>query len=314
MHTVAGACVQSDVIGALLAILAMPPTCLPTELGEAPAPVAVSVPAPAAPPGPAAQPASPLRPAPLAMNETARYRIAYGVLDVGEVSLALEADARQPLLRARGEGAGSLLGLGRLETRVETEFDPTRLASRRWTTTRVRDGTTVLDRIEQSQDGRLAMARSRQGGAPASSVAQVSTAVLDPVSLLLRLRASPPGIGMPPLVLTIIDGQALWRVTLVGAGLDMLGGERPALRLQGQADPILADGRPDGGDRPQRSFRLWLSDDPTRVPLRLEMSIGPADLVVSLKDVKRQPPGARPSAPWWRALGRRLAPRVSPTL
>jgi hypothetical protein len=307
------------VTAAFLVFWTLHPTCLPFETGAAaaasdtPPPMPV-VSQPAIPIVPV-KPAPPITPPPLTMNERARYRIAYGAFDVGEISLVLDADARAgrgpgpaPLLRARGQGEGSILGIGRLATQVETEFDPGRLASRRWTSTRIRDGATIRDRIDQSEDGKLAMARARDGQPGWSANVAVPAPVLDPVGLLLRLRASPPAVGAPPQVLNLIDGQALWRVTVSATGFDMLDGERATLRLDGRAEPILADGRLDaGGDRTTRSFRLWLSDEPARVPLRLQMPLGLGDLVVSLVDVKRQVPGKPPRGPWWRA---RLAPTL----
>jgi hypothetical protein len=306
------------VIGAWLTLLSLNPTCLPFENGVAAAndtPPPASVARPVVPPPPVAKPPAPV-PAPLTMNERARYRIAFGAFDVGEISLTLDADTRgvrapgQPsLVRARGQGEGSIIGLGRIATQIETEFDPGRLASRRWTSTRIRDGGTIRDRIDQSEDGKLAMARARDGHPGASANVAVPAPVLDPVGLLLRLRASPPAVGGPAQVLNLIDGQALWRVTVAGAGFDMLDGERPTLRLDGRAEPIFADGRPDiGGDRTTRSFRLWLSEEPSRMPLRLQMPLGIGDLVVSLVDVKRQVPGKLPTGPWWRRA------RISPTL
>jgi len=307
--------------GALLAFFALHPTCLPFETGAAvahedtpPPPAAIAPVVPVAPAKPVAPPAPPL-PAPLTMNERARYRIAYGAFDVGEISLALDADVRAArssgspaLLHARGQGEGSILGMGKLATQIETEFDPGRLASRRWTSTRIRDGATVRDRIDQSEDGKLAMARARDGHPSFSANVAVPVPVLDPVGLVLRLRASPPAVGAPAQVLNVIDGQALWRVTVSVAGFDMLDGERPAVRLDGRAEPIHANGTPDfGGDRTTRSFRLWLSDEPARIPLRLQMPMGIGDLIVSLVDVKRHVPG-KPQGPWWRRM------RATPTL
>jgi hypothetical protein len=306
------------VTGALLVLWSLQP-CLPFETGAAAAEVEPPPPPPAAAraaaPVPPAKPAPPPVPAPLTMNERARYRIEYGAFDVGEISLVLDADPRAgrtpgaaPLLRARGQGEGSILGLGRLATQIETEFDPGRLASRRWTSTRIRDGATIRDRIDQSEDGKLAMARVRDGHPGSSANVAVPAPVLDPVGLVLRLRASPPTAGAPPQVLNVVDGQALWRITVAVAGFDMLDGDRPSVRLDGRAEPILADGRADTtSDRTTRSFRLWLSEEPARVPLRLQMPLGIGDLVISLVDVKRQIPG-KAQAPWWRRV------RISPTL
>jgi hypothetical protein len=88
-------------------------------------------------------------------------------------------------------------------------------------------------------------------------------------------------------VLQLLDGQALWRVTISNASRRLLD-DRPTIRLEARAEPIFYDGRPDQADRSTREFALWLSDDPARVPLRLEMPIGITDLVVALVDLERR--------------------------
>jgi hypothetical protein len=87
-----------------------------------------------------------------------------------------------------------------------------------------------------------------------------------------------------------MDGQALWRMTLTNEGPELINRDtvsRPALRLAGRADPIRHDGAPDEGDRPSRTFVLWLSADPARVPLRLEVPVGISNVVVSLVELQR---------------------------
>ena len=43
----------------------------------------------------------------------------------------------------------------------------------------------------------------------------------------------------------------------------------------------------DHGDRSPRDFTLWLSDDPARIPLRLQVPIGFGDVVVELVEAVR---------------------------
>jgi hypothetical protein len=256
------------------------------------------------------RPATPARaaalPPSLAMVERARYRVEYGPFEVGEISIAIDgpgAAARSgdapAVVRARGQGVGAIVGLGRRESRVETEFDPAALASRRWTMSRTDADGTVADTVDEPAAGRLAITRVRDGRAGQRTAATVPGAVLDPLGLLLRLRAAPPDGRAGPLALNLLDGQALWRVTFAAAGterLDRDGPGRPALRFEGRADPIRYDGAPDPGERPARAFVVWLSADDARVPLRLEMPIGVSNLVASLVELERTgPPPARAS-------------------
>jgi hypothetical protein len=101
---------------------------------------------------------------------------------------------------------------------------------------------------------------------------------------------APPQPGGPRQTLYVLDGQALWRVTVGSAGRarlpDAAAGPM-ALRLEAEADPIRYDGVLDEADRTRRRFVLWLADDPSHLPLRLEMPIGIGDLVVALVEIER---------------------------
>jgi hypothetical protein len=234
------------------------------------------------------------------MRERARYRVDYGVLNIGEVSLSIDGPAAAAgpvgdgaLVRAGGRGAGSVLGLGRLESRVDAEFDAARLASRRWSSARRHDDESVRDVADQPRMGQLDLVRVSAGKPPQHRRAFTVGPALDPVGFLLRVRVAPPPAGGAPQVLHVLDGQALWRVTLASAGREppAEGVAGPgALRFEGRAEPIRYDGAPDEGrDRKRRDFVLWLSDDAARVPLRFEMPLGISSLVVALVELDRMP-------------------------
>lgn len=241
-------------------------------------------------------PPAPL-PGPLSMREEARYSVGYGVIgNIGELRLTIEgehAEGDRRLVRLGGQGRGSVLGLGRSEKSVVGEFDPATLASRRWSMARA-GGDALTDVVEQPRPGSLSMVRQRPRAPPAPLQATFSLPALDPVGLIMRLRVAPPTADHPVQVL-MLDGQALYRVTLIGAGRQALasGAAGPpvvALRVDGRADPIFYDGR-DAPDRPRRTFSVWLSDDDARIPLRLTMPIGIGDVVVELVEATRTPRG-----------------------
>jgi hypothetical protein len=200
-------------------------------------------------------------PMPLAAPETARYRLSYGVLSIGEATVAVdgaETVRNHATLRVHAHASGSFVGLGGFDKRVEVGFDPVALAPR---------------------PPRLHLIRYT----PAPSIV-----AFDPVSLLLRLRADPPAPGAPPLVVTVADGKRYWRVTITSRGPATLGeGGTAALQFAGRAEPVGKD------ERVPHDFTLWLAADPSRLPLRLEMPLGVADLTVSLIDVHR---GEAPAA------------------
>ena len=239
-------------------------------------------------------PPAPL-PAPLSMREEARYAVSYGIIGgIGTLHLSIEgerADGPRRLITLAGQGQGGVLGLGRSDKSVSNEFDPAALTSRRWSMART-GGDTVTDVVEQPNAGVLNMVRQRPGAAPAPLQATFSLPALDPVGLVMRVRVAPPSADHPLQVL-LLDGQALWRVTLTWAGRQPLpDSERrvSALRVEGRADPIYYNGS-DAPDRPRRTFTLWLSDDDARVPLRMTMPMGIGDVVVQLVQATRTPRG-----------------------
>lgn len=126
-------------------------------------------------------------------------------------------------------------------------------------------------RIETKLDGRRAeldvKAQTSEHG-----VKILPEVVRDPLSALFALRAAPLKDGQV-LHEMVLDGLALWRVKLsVHRGeriqLGATGKPRAAIRIDAELTPIDASGR--AVKRPQRHLSLWLSDDPTRVLLRLE--------------------------------------------
>jgi Protein of unknown function (DUF3108) len=278
-------------------LLALAPTrsCLPFEDAR---PELVAV-APVVAPAPAAVKIAPPRPAPapVAQRERAHYRIDYGVLEVGALDVASSrAEPGATSVRATGRGEGGVLGLGHMENRIATEFDLARLDSRQWVDARTGGDHDLSDHATQPISGQIEFERQLVDdtgairGVPATSSATLGAPLLDPLGFLLRVRIEPPASGAAPQVLYVLDGQALWRITIVGVGRATLTtGAAPvsAFRYEAEAEPILYDGQPDLAERSHRSFKLWLSDDEARVPLRLEMPVGIADVVVSLTSLER---------------------------
>jgi len=272
--------------GAFLCLALAHPWCLPFEDASAPprsAPVAVvQAPAPRVTPPAVARP------------ERARYSIAYGVVPIGELELAIAGGAPGATsVRAAGHGSGGVLGLGHMQSDIATEFDLTRLDSRRWVNARSGGDEDLRDSAEQATSGQVSFVRERAAtpGAPRQTSARFAAPVLDPIGFLLRLRIRPPTAPTAPQVLYVLDGQALWRVTVALVGPDALptGATLTAAnRFDAEAEPVRWDGVVDAdGDRRHRSFRLWLTDDAARVPLRLEMPLGIADVVVALTSLER---------------------------
>jgi hypothetical protein len=287
--------------------------CMPVELGQIP----VEVPAPPPsdrPPAPATalsstalpstalpsvvvsppQPPFPPLPVPVAMREDARYRIAFGPLgQVGEIRTTIRddrAEGTEQLVQVGGYGEGSIFGLGRMRSQVDSQFNLRLLGSRRWTAARWKGDQTTTDIIEQPRPGVVTLERRRDGRPPDRQAASFPLPAFDPLGFLMRVRIAPPAPGQTQ-TFQVFEGRALWRVTLTTAGTQALpdsDAALPALRLEGRFDPIRYDGHPDSDDRPHRTFTLWLSNDAARVPLRLSVPIGIVDVVVELVELQRQ--------------------------
>jgi hypothetical protein len=222
---------------------------------------------------------------------------------VGEVTLsagAIDAGADGiRVVRVHGAGQGAVLGLGSMRRRIESELDLTSLGPRKWTTIRLRagekDGAGTVDSGARGPGNAWTLERSAPGQPPARQTVTFQSRTDDPLGLLWLLRTTPPGPGKTE-THQILDGMALWRVEVTGANsAEILAGGQTALRLDGTLAPIQFDGRPDT-ERPTRTFTLWMSDGPGHLPLRLEVPIGPADVVITLTQSHKLPAPPRPPA------------------
>jgi hypothetical protein len=242
------------------------------------------------------------------VEETASYRVSYGILgEVAEATVTFTqgaspgpagADPRRSIVRAVGKGQGAVLGFGKTEKHIESEFDTRELKTMRWTSTRSTGGETVVDIAEQRQPGAVSLLRKRAGQPDRADSINRASAVLDPLGFLLRIRLAPPHA---PASFEILDGRALWIVTVSAA--------RPTsdtprtLRLDGWCRPIYWDGTPDK-ERTERNFTLFLSDDAYRTPLRLVVPFGLGEARAEIVQLSR--PAPKPHFRLWKNLRRFL--------
>ncbi len=267
--------------------------CLPEELGyTAPRPTDLLPPASEAPPPappetatPAPMPIpAPPPPRPVQPTEAIRYRVKYGMLgDLGEIqiSFAFPGDA----VRASGVGKGSLLGFGQVEKRLDSQLD-VRGMPRRWTSSRIQAGKTITDSIEQPTPGWIEVVRRRSGRPDEGHRFVRKQPVLDPLTFLYRLRNRPPQTAQ---AYEVLDGRALWLITVEPGQAATLDRNHAALMLRGRATPIFWDGQPDP-ERSARGFTIWLDNDRYRTPLRLVMPLPVGEVRVDLASIQRQAP------------------------
>jgi hypothetical protein len=277
-------------VALLAAVTPLSRPCLPTELGHTNPPV-LAPPPPPPPPPPAAAPARPL-PAPLTREERAQYKLAFGILGkLGDLTISV-SPAPNAAVRLVGKAHGSLLGFGETDKRLETELDPRSLAARRWTAVRTSGGKSVTDYADQLQPGAVTMLRRRTGKPDRPAALRRTTAVLDPLTFLMRLRVAPPAA---PQSYEVIDGQGLWTITMTPARIEADGAGR-AIRLDGKAAPIAWDGHPDR-ERSTHPFTLWLTADEFRTPLKLVMPLAVGEARAELVGLSRGRTPARVSQP-----------------
>jgi Protein of unknown function (DUF3108) len=261
-----------------------------------PAPRSASASSPA--PG-AARPPEPTLREPRPLLEEARYDIRYGILgSVGSLRFSAggTTDAADGtfVVKIEGSGQGAVLGLGGIQRRIDAEFDPGALASRRWTILRRRDGQTesegTVDTGKRGTGNILLLERAKSGEPPSRQTVAFTVPTSDPLGVLWRLRTAPPPAGHSE-TLQLLDGLALWRirVTTAGRGELLPDVDVPAIRLDGEMSPIFYDGRADP-ERPARRFTLWLSASADHLPLRLEVPVGLADVVMTLTETRTVPP------------------------
>ena len=289
-----------------LLLTALRLTCWPFEVegaGEGtgdPAAGASSA-ARAAPPAAAAVPTPdapvvPPLPESLPRAEAVRYDIRYGVLgSIGTLSIATGdvayAEAGAPIITVRAAGRGSVLGLGGMEHRIEVEFDVRSLGSRRWREARGKEGGRAEDETvdvgERNGRGENRVNRRAPGKPEETQTFSSATPTSDLLGMIWRLRTAPPPLGRTETVL-VLDGLALWRVqaTTVALADPVPDTALRALRVEGALAPIDYG----GGDDPRRKsrrFTMWLDPRTSHVPLRLEVPVGPADVVLALVEARR---------------------------
>src|SRR6185369_13544241 len=219
---------------ALLLALGSPP-CLPTELGKIDPPSAIQ-PQPERPPAPP-QPTRPPPPPALAREERAQYRINFGILgQLGELNINLTPGAGG-LVQLLGQVKASLFGIGETEKRIVSEFDPAANGARRWTALKLTGKSSITDFARQTRPGTVALVRRRPGRPDQPETLVRSSAVMDPLTFILRMRLAPP---RTPQVYEVLDGHGLWLLTIAPA-VPVTGDFGRALRLEGKAEPVFWD-------------------------------------------------------------------------
>ncbi|HEY4175645.1 MAG TPA: DUF3108 domain-containing protein [Kofleriaceae bacterium] len=87
----------------------------------------------------------------------------------------------------------------------------------------------------------------------------------------------------------VIGGRRPWKVDISYDGTDTIGGElgnRAAIVMSGSAFRAKADMTVEA-DKPGRTFKVWLSDDADRVPLKVQAQTEFGDVIMDLTEYNR---------------------------
>jgi hypothetical protein len=227
-------------------------------------------------------------------GEQMAFEVRLGGVLAGEAALAVgdigEFEGKRALVvRSRANTAGAAALLKRIVDEAQTVID-------------VESGQPIVLDTSVEQGNRKLTAQARFLGNMADVTYQRNddptphtfkinfgtNTVHDTHSAMAQVRGWRPAVGTVRSVY-VIGGRRLWRVDVKYLGGETLGtalGNRRAIKYEGAS----FRSRPNftvEGDKPSRTFTVWLSDDADRVPLKVLAHTELGDVTVELTDYAR---------------------------
>lgn len=245
-------------------------------------------------------PQSPAAAAPAAQQlglhpgETMAYEVSLAGVQVGEAQLAVGefglVDGRRALIvtsRAATVGAAALVR--KISDEATTVIDEAgrpisvetsvEMGERRYRASTKFAGTVAT--VTSTRDG--------DGKAPTTTRIDFgANALCDAHAAMAQLRGWKAAPGAARTVF-VIGGRRMWRVDVTYVGEESIGsavGNRRAVVFEGRAFRAKRDLTVES-NRPGRTFRVWLSDDADRVPLRVTAKTELGDIVMALTEYAR---------------------------
>ncbi len=203
---------------------------------------------------------------PLLPGEWFRYRVTVGFAEAGTASLAIAepmSKGGRTLLPVRGavEPSSFLRGFYRVRGEIVTWLDADGLLPVRTSYHREDPHAKLHVEGRQEKPGRVTW-RTTRNGRTRESARTFREPIYDPIAALMTLRCHALAAGEVR-ELWLMDGLTLMRATATGGPIETLRlpvGEMRAQRIDGV---IRRAGNP-------RPFRLWLTADAARLPVKLD--------------------------------------------
>lgn len=228
-------------------------------------------------------------------GETMAYEVELGGVLVGEAQLAVgeigEVDGRRAIaVRSRAATAGAAALLRNIVDEATSVIDADTgrpisvdtnviMGERRITANAAFSGTTAT----------VTYRRNAEAAPQTMKIDFGANALHDAHTAMAQLRGWRAAPGTTRTVF-VIGGRRLWRVDVAYAGEDTIGsavlGNRRAVVFDGTGYRAKRDLTVES-NKPARTFRVWLSDDADRVPLRVTAKTELGDVVMSLVDYSR---------------------------
>lgn len=228
-------------------------------------------------------------------GESMAFEVALGGVLVGEAQLAVGdvgvVDGRRAIVvRSRAATAGAAALVRKIVDEATTVIDAEtgRPIS---VETHVEMGTRKID-ASSTFSGRVATVTYRRNTEAKPHTTKIdfgAHALHDAHTAMAQLRGWKAAPGTKRTVF-VVGGRRLWRVDVAYAGEDTIGSEATGNRRAVMFDGTSYRARRDLSvetKRPARTFRVWLSDDADRVPLRVTAKTELGDVVMSLIDYAR---------------------------
>ncbi|HWU91188.1 MAG TPA: DUF3108 domain-containing protein [Kofleriaceae bacterium] len=249
-------------------------------------------------PGPqltaAAAPVGPEAKLGLHPGESMAFEVQLAGVLVGEAQLAVGepgiVDGRRALVvRSRAATAGAAALVRKIVDEATTVIDAdsgqpisvdasVEMGDKRTTSTATFSGTTATVTYRRSAEAAPQTARIDFG----------ANALHDAHSAMAQLRGWRAAPGTTRTVF-VVGGRRLWRVDVKLAGEESIGsavGNRRAVVYEGSSYRAKRDLTVES-DRPTRTFRVWLSDDADRVPLKVTAKTELGDVIMTLTEYNR---------------------------